>query len=53
MNLLNDSRVRPSVNFHFFLLTAYSSYPIELKFDRMILDITLHNRSDPDFSSSF
>ena len=33
--------------------TAYSSYPIELKLDRMILDTGPHNRSEPDFSISF
>ena len=32
--------------------TAYSIYPIELKFDRLILDISPHNRSKLDFSIS-
>ena len=45
---------RPSIcsstNFHIFRLTAYSSYPIELKLGRMILDNCPHNHSEPDFS---
>ena len=32
--------------------TAYSSYPIELKLCRMMLVISLHNRSPSDFSIS-
>ena len=31
-------------------ITAYISYPIELKLRRMILDISSHNCSQPDFS---
>ena len=37
---------RASGNFQF---TAYSSYPIELKLARMILDISVHNRYEQDF----
>ena len=30
-------------------LPAYRSCPIELKLDRMVLDINTHNRSEPVF----
>ena len=40
--------VRPSINYPIIRSTAYN-YPIDLKFDRMIVDISLHNRSKPDF----
>ena len=40
--------VRPSVNLHIFRVKVYISYPIDLKRGRMILDISSHNRSEPD-----
>ena len=56
MASLNDSRIRRSVrtyvNFQIFRFTAYSSYPMELKFGSMIYGGP-HNRSGPDFSISF
>ena len=41
--------VRPSVNYHIFHFTAYSSYPIALKLGSMMLDISPYSRSEPDF----
>ena len=42
----------PSVNFHIFRFTGFSSYQIELTLDRMILD-SLHNRWKSDFGIFF
>ena len=52
MTLWNDSRIRPSVNFHIFRFTLYRSYPIELEVVSMIIDVSPHNRSGPNFSIS-